>query len=544
VTALDRAAVYHDQDTFDVRATLRTVVDAARHYRLVIVLTCLATLGTLTLYIMVWPPVFGAQAALMIEKDYDAARDGFYGSWNIFRKDDSRTEMELITSGPVLREVIRRERLTYDDVYHPFMHHVWYLWEKSWVGRRYRAAKAFVFGPPETVLTPEEIELGRTLKDLRAGINFVSTGEAYVGVLTVKGPSPRVANIANTIIDVYLEQRTQRHVEEATRSVDVLAAEAENARGELMGVEKRRSDWIRETGLLSNDFQKENLEVTKLTDIESEIAKNRTIIAATTASLRAVDAQLAHEPRTTTASTDYEINKLRERAKERKLELQMALISRQGKYRDDSPEINDIRNEIAEIDALVNGSSERIERSTTETLNARREELLAQRSSLTSQVQGLQAAVVSLEAQAARMRARLSLVPAMQSRLRTLDRELAVAAEKYQTILLKSAQANVSKLTVAAIMPSVRVVEYAVPPDKKSWPKTKLLYPAALIAGLGLGIAAATALSFLNGRVRRDHLVAGRGAVPLLTTLSVSNQPPALTLVSRVPPALGDGSAR
>lgn len=540
VSVVDRAAAYHDQDTFDVRATFRSIYDATRHYKLVVILTTLATLGVLTAYIMIWPPVYTAEASLMMEKDYDAARDGFYGTWNVFRKDDSRTETALIVSSPVLKEVIRREHLTYDDVYHPFTSHLWYLWEKSWVGQRYRALKALIFPRDPNGPSQAEMELARTLKDMKAGIDFAPVGEAYVGLLTVKGPSRKVASMANAVIDVYLEQRDARHIMEARRAVEVLTDEVERARQSLREVETRRSAWIRNAGLLSNDFQKENLEVTKLAQLETEIQKNKSLLAAGEASLKNVEMQLQGEPATKTTSSSFELNGLLQQAKTRRLELQMALIDLVGKYREDSLEVKEVKRQIADIDTLIAGSSEKVEKSTTEQLNTRREELLANRSGLLMQIQGLRASIASSTRQANAAHAHLVEVPALQAELHTYDRELSVAAEKFQTLLLKDAQANVSLITASTTMPSLRVIDRAAVPDKPSWPKTKILYPSGAAVGLLLGIAAAAILSMIDGRVRREALAAGRGSLPLHTSIAVAKQPPTLTLV---PPRAAAGGS-
>src|SRR5579863_193620 len=115
---------YRDPDTFDVRASLRSISEAAKHHKALVFLTCFITLALLTGYIYLWPPLFAAEATMMAERDGDIARDAFYLNWAVFRKDDVRTEIELMTAGPVLKEVIEKQKLTYDDVYHPFMSHL------------------------------------------------------------------------------------------------------------------------------------------------------------------------------------------------------------------------------------------------------------------------------------------------------------------------------------------------------------------------------------------------------------------------------------
>ncbi|MGH9784008.1 MAG: hypothetical protein ACRD88_07460, partial [Terriglobia bacterium] len=239
---------YRDPDTFDIRATVLDITNATRYYKGVVLLTIFLTLALVTVYVYLWPPIYRAEAKLMTESATDTVRDEFYLGWNVFRKDDSITEMELIRSGPVLKEVIEREKLTYDDVYHPFLSHLTYLWQESYVGKKYREVKRWIIPEEEQVVSPEEAELGRTIVDMRKGILIDPVGEANVGILTVKGPSSRVASITNTLLEVYLRKRGERHVQEARSSYDALTEQVIEAERGSKASSERRLDFVREHG--------------------------------------------------------------------------------------------------------------------------------------------------------------------------------------------------------------------------------------------------------------------------------------------------------
>src|SRR5450432_3445082 len=199
---------YANADSFDVRSSLRSISAAVRHNKGLVLITCVVTLLLVTLYVYVWPPIYKAEATVMAEPDYDYQRDTFYTGWDVFRKDEARTEVELMTSGPVLAEVVKREKLTYDDVYHPFFSQVTYFWEKSWVGSHYRAAKKMLFtSKDKDAPNPADLEFGRIVADLSTGVSIDPVADSNVGKLNVKGPSRRVAAIANTLMNVYLSER-------------------------------------------------------------------------------------------------------------------------------------------------------------------------------------------------------------------------------------------------------------------------------------------------------------------------------------------------
>jgi hypothetical protein len=68
-------------------------------------------------------------------------------------------------------------------------------------------------------------------------------------------------------------------------------------------------------------------------------------------------------------------------------------------------------------------------------------------------------------------------------------------------------------------MPSVRVVDYAPPAGGRSWPKTKLLYPAAAVFGLLLGVFAALVKQWIRGPVLGIDLV--RRGLPIYSVIRI-----------------------
>ncbi len=491
-----------DPDTFDIVSTVRALAEAARYHRLVIVVTCCITVGLAVLYAYVWPPIYTAEALIMAENDTDVARDTFYNNWSMFRKDAVRTEIELMMSGSVLKEVIEREKLTYDDVYHPIMSQLSYLWEKSWPGRAYKEVKSWIFGPEEgDELDPKTKDLGRTIADMKAGLQILPIGESMVGRVVLKGPSRRVGPIINTLLKVYAEQRGERHLAEARLAFESLSREVEKARGELAEISAKRVDFLAKNSLVF-DFQKESQEVKTLSELETNAIVTRGKIASTEATLRSIDQALEQQRPTTKLQTVTEPNSLRESATLRRQELQSQLIFTLNRYRPDSPEVTELRDSIAKFDQLIASSPERVERGSTEGLNSLHQQLMLNRNSLKADLEGSVATLASLERSASRLRGTLVRVPALNDELRVLDRLYGLAAGKFQELLNKRQQVEVGMATATATQSSLRVVDYAVAPMSKYWPRAKILYPAALALGLLLGLLAAQIMRMAGGRVR------------------------------------------
>ncbi|MCC7156184.1 MAG: GumC family protein [Bryobacterales bacterium] len=509
-----------DPDTFDVRASLQSITNAVRLHKALVAGTTIATLALVTAYILYWPPVYEATSMLMVERDTDPVRDTFYVGWNVFRKDDARTEIELMTSAPILLEIIRKEKLRYDDVYHPFMSHVTYLWQKSWVGRNYRKLKESFLGKPPITIDPLELEKMRTAVDMRAGISIEPIAESNAGRITVKGPSDKVARIANQLMDTYMASRLERHYDEAKRSLDVLTDQMKLAKDDLVAIEQRRLQFLQSNGLMF-DFQKESLEISKLSDLEQNINNTTVRIASLETTLSQTKLALAQEPNTRTVSTLYEANAMRESTKLKRREMELQLIQTLERYREDSPEVRDIRRDLAEMDKLIASSSERVEKGTTEGLNAVAQDLNQRRINLEAELAGSRASLRAMQDIRAGLRTRLLSIPSLQAQLRSIDREYGLAQEKYQQILSKQTQSSVSLITTRTAMPSMRIVEYATPPQDKTLPKPKIVYPAGLVVGLMLGTFAALLATYSSARLRRDQIEGGRGSAEFYGTVEV-----------------------
>ena len=196
---------YPEADSFQFRVSLGNLKQAVVARKWVVVFTTILTTALVVAYIWIWPPTYQVEVMVAADSEKDVQRNTFYQGWNVFRQEALADEAALMTSGPVLKEVTRRLDLKYTDVYHPFLSYVTYLWGESWVGKTYRKVKYWFFpkapGPYDP--TPEEIERYKVIADFRDGVKIEQVKDANVGLLIVKASSQRVAEIANTVADVY-----------------------------------------------------------------------------------------------------------------------------------------------------------------------------------------------------------------------------------------------------------------------------------------------------------------------------------------------------
>ncbi len=523
-----------EADSFDLRRAVRQVVHATLAYRWVVVLTAAMTVGLAGLYVWIWPPIYKADVLIVADAKEDASRDSFYQIWSVFRKDSLSAEVEMMTSRGVLGKVVKDLDLKFDDVYHPFLLHAAYLWTESWVGKRYKGLKETIFPPAKSPYTPtkEEEEFAKTVEAFKSGVGLQAVAESTAGYLRVRGPSPRVAEVANKLIDVYLAERRRRHLEEATKAHDALAAEVDRAKIALDDIEARKKKYADENGMLL-DFEKDKVEVSRAIEIESGVTELKALIASTEKNRAEVTAQLEKEDRENTSMRTYQQNALRESLKATRIGLLTALDQSKLHFRPDSPEVKDIEAQIASVEQKIAAQEEKVEVSSTVVLSTTHEEMRSRLNRLDAELAGARANLAVKQKALDEIQDRVNRLPEKMATMHALSREHQMCEQKYGILHERLMMAEVSMATIASAPASMRVADYASPPSKKAWPNTKVVLGAAVVVGLGAGIGLAFLLDMLRGRVTREKLAIAGVDFPVYAVLDL----PRAEEIRALPPA-------
>ena len=512
-------------DDFEVRASLRRMMRACVTYRWVVIGVAAVVLGLMTAYIVIWPKVYIARATVTAEQRNDAYRDDFYALWGALRKEDPKTEAALMTASPVLKRVVRELGLTYDDVYHPPLSHLGYLWSESWVGKRYRRAKEYFFPPERGPYTPtqEEIDFARTVDDFRTGVVVQGSGDTNAGDLIVRGPSPRVAEIANKLIEVYFEERRERQRREAKAAYDALSREVASAWKDLRSIEDQQEKYYDEQSLLLQ-FEKDKVEISNMINLERETLTDEAEQASLEASLAEVRRGMATESERVVASRMTSRNQLLETMKNQRFALDTERRSLLQRYLPESREIRELDDRIRAIDEAISAEDTQVESSTTVTLSSTYEQLRQRMQTLETALAGVRARLEPKRTALAVMKTRLEKVPAKMRMAHDLGREQSIRQKKFMLLQEKQMTAEVFLSSLDAAPPSLQVIAFAEPPGKPTWPNSKLLLALAAAVGVGAGMALAVLLDLLRGRVSVDHLTASAGDMTYYGAIEVERK--------------------
>lgn len=495
-----------EADTFDVRGALRRVLSAIFGHKLLILACCLFSVGLSVLYIKAFPPSYMASVMLTIEGERPS-RELYYLNWNLYRKGDTGAEAALMTGSEPIGIVVDKLGLSYDDVYHAPLDHLSYLWQQSALGKLYRSLKDKLFPKPKSPFepSPEVIARARAVSGFKDGtsLNWVAGTDA--AHLLVTGPTPRVAEYANELIDAYLAQRRQAFVDEAEGAYQTLSQAVDRARDERDQLIAQRQAFEEANGMALG-FEKDRINLGMLSDLESKVHELEVLEHSNAAKVATLQTLLAEEQQFVTKSRSLGRNSLREDLRRTLLDLRTKLAEVRQRYRPGSPEVERIEKRIAELSREVPDEPEMVESASTREINARYQVL---RDELNRATVALASTRAELEAKRdiyEQLSQRNKAIPALEMKIDEFQQEMEFIEQRYGMLLEKLTTADVSRAAAVSLPSTIRIVERANPPSSPVWPKTKLLIGVALIIGFIGGGALALFAEVLENRATADRL--------------------------------------
>jgi uncharacterized protein involved in exopolysaccharide biosynthesis len=515
-TFIEAIPHHPEADSFDFQKSWIALRHACKTYRFLILGICILTVALTILYVRIWPPVYVTTVTLAGESDKDLSRESFYQNWAVFRSDRFADEVYMITSAPVLSEVIRRLNLKDDDVYHTFFGYIRYWWVTSWVGQTYRRFKQWVFPHPPGPYdpSPEQVVAARVLQDFKSGVQLDRVMDTDVGQLVVRGQSPRVAEIAQTLVDVYFEQRRKRHELEAQDAYNALNVELQKAQQEVASIEQAMRRYYSENSLLLT-FEKDKLDIGQAQILKATIMALTASIAADEETLQQIETELAQEPKEAVASRFVQANPVRDVLLQQLSALKLKRKQVMINYRPESREVAMIDQQIANVTALLNQESDTAVRQSTVVIDSHFEELRVRAATVRIELAGQRASLKEKQKQFKELETLLQTIPQKMEVVHDLNRDHDAAESKMAAIRQKMVMAAVARATMDSTYPAIRVVEPPAAPGEPAWPRTNLLLLISIAIGLVAGIVLAVVLDMFFGRVHRYRLASAGRELPI-----------------------------
>jgi hypothetical protein len=221
--------------------------------------------------------------------------------------------------------------------------------------------------------------------------------------------------------------------------------------------------------------------------------------------------------------------------------MQKDLSSARLVYREDSPEIRNIKKRIADVEASLSDTPRMIETGVTRERSEHYDQLRAREQELEAEVSSTRAELKSMNVTRDELAARVAEIPSLEREYLVHQRDQEITLIKLRTLREKLIQADVSRITALSAPPSLRVVEYASPPEKPYWPNKKLLFVVAVMFGLFGGVGLALLVETLNTRATRDNLLL-RTNLPIFAVVEVNHRASGLRRLIRKQGARGQST--
>ena len=510
-----------DLDDFDVRGALRQIFTSIRAHRVLILVFALSSGGLMQAYFKLYPPVYQAKVMVLSEGDKDAVREEYYKLWSTFRKNDLDSDIELATSFPVIRRVVEKLQLKYDDVYHPPFEQTLYLWEKSWVGQHYRRVKEWFFPkePEPYALSPELAELARTVREFKSGASLTPVPGSHVGHMLVRGPTPRVAEYANTLVDEFIAERRREFAAEAHQAYESLAGETDKAKTESIKAQEAIEAFETRNALMLG-FQKEEAVMGQWVELGLALAKLEAQLANHQKALEVVTQELKEEPEDLDLSTTEQASDVKHQMRAHLFELQNQLTQTLSRLRKDSPEVREIEALMAQTRVSLDAEPDSRQHAKTRAKNENHLLLHQTRQNLLKAMAGTKAELESRRANYEKIGAQLALLPRLKAENALLQQDLYTSGTRHKLLRERLMMAEISYATAKSAPSTFKVIDYALPPAKPEWPKTKLFMAIALMIGTIAGIAFGLLLDMVANLATRDRL-AVRQDLPVFGTIEL-----------------------
>jgi polysaccharide biosynthesis transport protein len=427
----------------------------------VAVLVLLVTLAVAYVVLKNRPKVYTAAAVMVVDTKPDPVSAMMYGGMAspLFMA----TQIEVIQSDRVAARVVRNLKLA-DN---PQVREQWMEATKgrgnieAWLGETFQKSMSVKPSPQSSVLT-----------------------------LTYQALDPQfAAALANAFVQAYLETNLELRVDPAKQYSTFFDSRAKEARERLEAAQAKLSSYQKEKGIVATD-ERLDVENARLAELSSQLVTLQAL--SSESGSRQAAAQGASGDRVQEVLNNNIVSGLRSELLRNETALQQ-LNERLG---DNHPQVLDAKTNITSLRAKIETETRRVTSSVGVSANINRQRVAEVRSALEAQ------------------RSKMLTMKGQRDESSVLVRDVETAQRAYDAVV---ARFNQSSLESQATLSNVNVLTPATPPLEPSTPPALKLAVAALLGGIGLGIAAAIGLELLDRRVRtKEDASSAMGGLPML----------------------------
>ncbi|MBE7558916.1 hypothetical protein HS125_08195 [bacterium] len=335
--------------------------------------------------------------------------------------------------------------------------------------------------------------------------------------MTLDAPDPVVAQKAlERALAHFQDLYIKIHVSDATPELFLRRKEA--AEVALKTAEGNLQQFMSANFITSMEHQK-NLLLERRDQLKKDLTDARSAVLGSTAKVAVIEQSLSREPERIMQSQGTRANPVVEEFKKKLAELKTQEQGLAIKFKDDVPQLKDVRAQIKELEAALRAEPA----STNETIHAPNPAHQALRASLATEraiLSEQQERQKEFEDELLKAEAELARLTALEPQLAQLQREVEVAKASFNNEVASYQRAQSSADLDREKVSNVSVVTAATLPVEPIKPRKKLNLVLGVMLGLFGGVAFAFVMEYLDQSIKTTEDVEKHLGLPVLATVT------------------------
>lgn len=418
--------------------------------------------------------VYQSEAKLLIKVDRTPKLIGFEnGAGDIegltMESDPLTTEAEIVSSRPIIKQLIQKLDLKNDDG-EPF---------------RYEDVVSSLKVKPVT---------GTDLLDI-----------------TYNHKDPEFsALVVNTLVDLYIQDHTLNIRSDTSSAKEFIDQQLPQVAARLKQAEANLRDF-KNQNRIANLQEETSANIGSLSNVSGRIEQLESQLDSINARYSRLQNQLNMNWQEASAVSALSQSLAVQRVLEQLQEVKVQLARKQNFLSDNAPQVIALKEEQEDLTALLdrqitqtlgNQQQDVVRKINILSLGSLKQEQIAEFANLGLQKEGLEKQLAALEKTYQSYQVKSDSLPRLQEQQRELERRVQAAQSTYQNLLSKSQEAGIAEQQNIG---NVRVVAEADVPEEEIAPNKKLIVAGAGVAGALLGIAAAFVLDIRDKTVKNTQ---------------------------------------
>jgi polysaccharide biosynthesis transport protein len=363
---------------------------------------------------------------------------------------------------------------------------------------------------------PGEANEDDLVEAFRGRIGVVQVRNSHLVDITFVSSDPSfAAQAVNVLAEEYVKQNLEFRQSNANKTLQFLQSEVVKQQGIVQDRERRMAEYRENQNANSLD-ESQNIVISRLNQVNDAVTRARSARIQREAQYKQV---MEADTKERGSLTAISANPLVQNARARLTELERERVRLLERYGERHPDVQKINSQIADAQRQVDVEIDR----TVQAIRNDYQAALAEERSLTGDLEAQKAAASDL--------GRKSVDYSVLEREAESDRQV------YQALLQRENELRVISSNSAN---NVRLLERARVPGGPYTPDIRRAWTMAILLGLGLGIAAAFVIDYLDDTVKTPDDVRWKLKLPFLGVVPKINGNERPLLSETVPPHFGE----